>query len=59
MSTRDLQRALRRAGYNPGPIDGKIGKRTGAALRAFQRREGLSITGRLDTATKEVLHERL
>jgi hypothetical protein len=32
---RELQEALTKAGYDPGPIDGKFGPRTKAALRKY------------------------
>jgi len=35
-----LQQSLRAHGYQPGPLDGKFGIRTGAALRAFQLSDG-------------------
>ena len=50
-STRDrianLQRALRRLGYDPGPVDGMPGARTRAAIRAFQADAGLAVTGQV------------
>ena len=50
-STRDrianLQRALRRLGYDPGPTDGIPGARTRAAIRAFQADSGLPVTGQV------------
>ena len=41
----DLQHALRELGYEPGPIDGILGTRTRAAIRAFQIDRGLPVTG--------------
>ena len=41
----DIQRALQKAGHNPGPIDGVIGKQTMVAVDAFQRKHGLSRGG--------------
>jgi peptidoglycan hydrolase-like protein with peptidoglycan-binding domain len=35
----------------PGPIDGIMGPRTKAALKDFQRAQGLPETGRLDAET--------
>jgi len=43
---RELQRLLRRLGYNPGPADGVIGSRTRAAIRAFEGARGLEVRGR-------------
>ena len=45
------QRALARHGHNPGPVDGRMGPRTRAALRAFQSERGLAPHGQLDDAT--------
>ena len=39
------QRQLASLGYDPGPADGVIGPKTRAAIRAFQVREGLPVTG--------------
>ena len=44
----NLQRALRDLGYDAGPVDGVLGARTKAAIRAFQADAGLPVTGRLD-----------
>ena len=41
----DLQKALSRAGYDPGPIDGRLGKKTRSAVKAFQRSHGLTADG--------------
>ena len=38
-----LQRALNAAGYDAGPADGVRGRRTEAALEAYQRHKGLQI----------------
>ena len=43
--------ALRERGYNPGAPEAVMGPRTAEALRSFQRRQGLPVTGRPDTAT--------
>jgi hypothetical protein len=37
----DIQRALSKAGHNPGAIDGVIGRQTMVAVDAFQRANGL------------------
>lgn len=45
MGTRDMQAALADLGYNPGPIDGKGGERTRAAVRAYQQDADLTVDG--------------
>jgi peptidoglycan hydrolase-like protein with peptidoglycan-binding domain/uncharacterized protein YegP (UPF0339 family) len=40
-----LQRQLRRAGFGPGPIDGRFGPRTEPALVAFQRSRHVAADG--------------
>jgi hypothetical protein len=52
---RAAQRALETQGFEVGPIDGILGPRTQAALRAFQAREGLPRTGQLDANTQKAL----
>jgi peptidoglycan hydrolase-like protein with peptidoglycan-binding domain len=51
---RSVQVALEDAGYDPGPIDGIIGRRTAAALVAFQKSKGLP-SGQLTVATLDAL----
>lgn len=46
-----IQVALDRAGFSPGEIDGAAGDNTSRALRAFQERHGLAVTGEPDAAT--------
>jgi TonB family protein len=52
---RQLQNHLQKAGLDPGPVDGIPGTKTLAALRTFQQHQGLPITGRFDSATREAL----
>jgi hypothetical protein len=49
----DAQRTLNALGYQAGAPDGVLGRRTTDALRAFQRDQKLTISGRLDDATKD------
>jgi len=55
LSMRDAQARLNELGYNVGTPDGNGGPKTAAALRAFQRDNGLQPSGRLDAATQDVL----
>lgn len=51
-----LQRKLRGLGYAiVGRPDGVAGRNTSAALTAFQRHEGLPITGTYDAATRDAM----
>jgi len=50
----DIQRALLAKGFNPGKIDGVIGRETADAIKAFQQANGLS-TGGLTMETLERL----
>ena len=52
---KSAQEALKAKGYDPGASDGAIGPRTRAALRNFQKAEGLRATGRLDAETRTKL----
>jgi N-acetylmuramoyl-L-alanine amidase len=46
---------LQAFGFDPGPIDGIFTAETAAAVRAFQARYGLTVSGLLDYATREEL----
>lgn len=48
---------LARARFSPGLIDGRWGRNTESALRAYQRTRGLEAGGRLDEATRQKLEE--
>ncbi|VAX07638.1 hypothetical protein MNBD_GAMMA26-1384 [hydrothermal vent metagenome] len=50
-----IQQALKKAGYNPGPIDGVVGEQTMAAVNTFQKDKGLPVDKYLNTATLEAL----
>lgn len=49
--TRVIQAVLTRAGYSPGPIDGKFGPSTLRAIELFQKRNGVHQDGVLGSAT--------
>lgn len=55
----NLQRHLRAVGSDAVPIDGVYGATTAAAVRAFQRAEGLLMTGRVNRQTWDRLRARL
>jgi len=45
------QTALKKAGDDPGSLDGVVGKKTAAALLAYQKANGLPQTSKADAAT--------
>ncbi len=58
MDVHRVQSLLTKLGYNPGPVDGRMGRRTNAAISAFQRREGLDVDGRLSSPLLMALEAR-
>jgi peptidoglycan hydrolase-like protein with peptidoglycan-binding domain len=50
-----LQFHLRRHGFGPGGVDGRLGPRTREAVRAFQRSRGLAVDGIAGPATIRTL----
>ncbi len=51
----ELQVELHRRGFSCGSIDGTMGLQTAAALRAWQRAQGLAESGALDDATRAAI----
>ncbi|MGH7846342.1 MAG: peptidoglycan-binding domain-containing protein [Candidatus Binatia bacterium] len=50
-----VQEALKAKGQDPGPIDGVMGPKTRAAIKAFQEASGVKGSGRLDDETAQKL----
>lgn len=46
-----IQTLLKKAGFNPGEIDGKLGARTKAAILKFQEAHGLKVDGKIGYQT--------
>lgn len=59
LSPRQIQTALKNAGYYKGPIDGKIGPKTKEAIRSFQKAKGLKADGMVGKRTTEKLSKYL
>lgn len=57
MDVRDIQAALKAAGFDPGPVDGVRGRRTISAIKAFQQRHGLAADGIVGPRTAAKLFE--
>jgi len=51
-----LQKRLRELGYYSGNIDGYFGSQTYRAVRNFQSRNGLTVTGVADAYTQQILY---
>jgi peptidoglycan hydrolase-like protein with peptidoglycan-binding domain len=47
-SARDVQQALNDRGFNAGPADGRPGRKTTNAIRAYQQQNGLATSGGID-----------
>jgi peptidoglycan hydrolase-like protein with peptidoglycan-binding domain len=54
-----VQQQLSQLGYYDGPIDGLIGPQTAKAVRRFQSRDNLSVTGQIDSPTLRALGDQL
>ena len=50
-----VQAALKRAGFDPGPADGKMGAKTVKAIESFQQANGLAADGKVGPQTRAKL----
>ena len=55
LTVKETQTALKNAGYDPGKIDGHIGKQTRDALKAFQKAHNLVANGKANKKTRDAL----
>jgi len=55
VTVKELQQALAKAGYQPGPVDGRMGPKTRGALQRFQQAKGITGTGDIDWETLQLL----
>jgi carboxyl-terminal processing protease len=51
--------ALKNAGYDPGKIDGKMGKQSSEAIKAFQKANNLPVDGKVGKKTWSLLRDYL
>ena len=54
-----VQERLKAEGVDPGPVDGVMNPRTEAALRQYQEKHGLPVSGAADEATLRRLQIQL
>jgi len=59
LSPKQIQRALKSAGFYQGPIDGKIGSKTKGAIVKFQKAKGLKADGIVGKRTSTELNRYL
>jgi peptidoglycan hydrolase-like protein with peptidoglycan-binding domain len=52
---RAAQQALQDKGFDPGHIDGVMGPKTQTAIKEFQQKNNLTVTGTLDAETRDRL----
>ena len=55
VSAMDVQQSLLKAGFDPGPVDGRLGKKTRRAIKAFQKKNHLTADGVVGDKTWSVL----
>lgn len=54
---REIQQGLTELGYDPGPVDGIYGSKTGQAIEAFQRNTGMKPDGTVSQRVFEAVRE--
>jgi peptidoglycan hydrolase-like protein with peptidoglycan-binding domain len=54
-----VQERLQREGVYAGPVDGELSAQTEAALRAYQQKQGLPVSGAVDEETLKQLQLEL
>ncbi len=59
LNHRQVQLALKTAGFYAGPVDGKLGPQTKEAVKAFQRSNGLTPDGTVGSKTASLLSRYL
>lgn len=56
---RQIQDCLTKLGYSPGPIDGKMGGKTRAAIKAYQHDAGMTQDGKATDSLLEALKSQI
>ena len=59
LSVRQIQTALKNAGFYNGPSDGKLGTQTKSAIKKFQKAHGLTADGVIGKSTASALSRYL
>lgn len=53
-----VQTLLIELGYDPGSVDGRMGQRTATAIKAFQKKAGITVDGRMSSGLLAALEHR-
>jgi murein L,D-transpeptidase YcbB/YkuD len=56
---KQIQTALKNAGFDPGSADGKMGKSTRNAIKEFQKANNLNVDGKVGQKTWSILGQHL
>jgi len=57
VTVKAVQKALADKGLDPGPVDGRLGKKTKAAIKEFQKRNSLTADGVVGERTWNLLNK--
>ena len=59
LSKKQIQKALKKAGFYKGPVDGRLGPKSRKAIKEFQKANGLRADGVVGKRTREKLGKYL
>jgi hypothetical protein len=54
-----VQKSLKQLGYDPGAVDGAMGRRTAAAIKSFEEANGMTVTGKMSKALVASLRQQV
>jgi hypothetical protein len=54
-----VQRSLKQLGYDPGAVDGAMGRRTAAAIKSYEEANGMTVTGKMSKALVASLQQQV
>ncbi len=59
INIKGIQEYLSREGFEPGPIDGRMGPKTQKAIRSFQQQFHLKVDGQIGPQTLNAMHQQM
>lgn len=54
-----VQKSLKQLGYDPGAVDGAMGRRTAAAIKSYEEANGMTVTGKMSKALVASLRQQV